>query len=45
MLRPLSTSFTQSVDEEAGRPQEDIDKLSPEGLKTKEKDKNGTENV
>lgn len=45
MLRPLSTSFTQSGDGEAGAPEKDLDKLGEEGLKSRELDKNGTENT
>lgn len=45
MLRPLSTSYTESADSKGGAPEKNIDDLSPEGLETKEKDKNGSEKV
>lgn len=47
MLRPLSTSFTESADSDSkgGADKKNEDDLSPEGIATRDGDKNGTENV
>ena len=37
---PLSSSYVQSGDKEAGGQEKDIDDLSPEGEATRDKDKN-----
>lgn len=46
LMVPLQTSYTTSgSSSEGGRPKSNVDDLSEEGLKTKEADKNGTENT
>lgn len=45
LMIPLKTSYTDSANNgEGGREEKDVTDLSPEGVKTRDKDKNGSEN-